>query len=340
MNDSFRAVNRLLASGEEVRRLEKPFTAGGTTYPAGTFFITRKETTRKNVEKVAADIGTPFVGSATAPGAEATALKPVRVGLWDRYGGSMPSGWTRQILERFEFPFKVVYPPQLDRGGLREMFDVLIFVEGAIPGRAPAKGKGGGGGGFGGQQPRDLPEEYRGMPGSVTADVTIPHLKEFLKEGGTIITIGSSTGLAGHLDLPLGNHLTAKDAEGRERPLGRDKFYVPGSVVRIRLDPANPLTWGMDEEADVMFGSNPVFKLPAGDEAKGLKRVAWFDGKTPLRSGWAWGQENLDGGVAIAEAPFGEGRLVLCGPQVLFRGQPHGTYKLLFNAITQAKPKE
>ena len=144
MNDSFRAVNRLLAAGEEVRRLQKPFQVNGTTYPAGTFFIARKDTTRRLVEKLAADLGTPFIGSATAPEREAVALKPVRVGLWDRYGGSMPAGWTRQILEQFEFPFKVVYPPQLDRGGLREMFDVLIFVEGAIPGR----------GGRGGFQPK------------------------------------------------------------------------------------------------------------------------------------------------------------------------------------------
>ena len=87
-----------------------------------------------------------------------------------------------------------------------------------------------------------------------------------------------------------------------------------------------------------MFGSNPVFKLP--DDAKGLKRVAWYDGKTPLRSGWAWGQEHLAGGVAIAEAEVGKGRLILCGPQILFRGQPHGTFKFLFNAIAQAGAKE
>ena len=131
-----------------------------------------------------------------------------------------------------------------------------------------------------------------------------------------------------------------KDAEGKERPLGRDKFYVPGSVLRVRLDPTNPLPGAWTSEVDVMFSSSPVFKLPEGEAAKGLKRVGWYDGKTPLRSGWAWGQENLDGGVAIAEARVGNGRLVLCGPQVLFRGQPHGTFKFLFNAITEAKAKE
>ncbi len=259
-------------------------------------------------------------------------LKPVRVALWDRYGGSMPAGWTRTVLERFEFPFQVVYPPQLYRGGLRESFDVIVFVDGAIPGR-------GGAGGFRPKGPdrTDIPEEFKGMPGNVTADITIPHLKEFLKEGGTIVTIGTSTNLAAHLGLPLGDHLVSKDMDGKEKPLGRDKFYVPGSLMRARVEPTSPLAWGVDERVDVMFLASPVFKLPA-DDAKGLKRVAWYDGKTTLRSGWAWGQESLDGGVA--EADVGKGKLVLCGPHILFRGQPHGTFKFLFNALTRAGAKE
>jgi uncharacterized membrane protein YgcG len=342
MNDSFRAVNRLLAAGEEVKRLHKPFKAGDTTHPAGTFFVVRKDTTRKQLDKIAAELGTPFTGTAAAPKDEATPLKPLKVGLWDRYGGSMPSGWTRMLLEQFEFPFKVVYPPQLDRGGLHEMFDVLVFVDGAIQGRAGGGGggrRGGGGGGGpggeggGGNRNDSLPEEFRGMLGNVTADVTIPRLKEFLNDGGTILTLGSSTGLASHLGLPLGDHLATKDAEGKEKPLGRDKFYVPGSLVRARTEASSPLAWGLDEQVDMMFLSSPVFKLPDGEAAKGLKRVAWYDGKAPLRSGWAWGQENLDGGVAVAEAAVGKGRLILCGPQVLFRGQPHGTFKFLFNAL-------
>ncbi len=334
MNDSFRAVNRLLAAGEDVRRLKEPFKVNGTTVPAGTFFVVRKATTQKLVEKLATDLGTPFVGVDTAPEKEAVTLKPVRVALWDRYGGSMPSGWTRMLLEQFEFPFKVVYPQQLDRGGLREMYDVIVFVDGAIPGR-------GGAGGFRpkGQNPPEIPDEYKDRGGAVTGDITVPHLREFLKEGGTILTIGSSTNLATHLGLPLGDHLVTKDNDGKERPLGRDKFYVPGSLLRARVDPAHPLAWGLGEQVDVMFGASPVFKLPTED-AKGMKRVAWFEGKEPLRSGWAWGQGALDGGVAIVEADVGKGKLVLCGPQILFRAQPHGTFKFLFNALTRAGAKE
>jgi hypothetical protein len=61
--------------------------------------------------------------------------------------------------------------------------------------------------------------------------------------------------------------------------------------------------------------------------------VAWFSTSTPLRSGWAWGQTYLTGGVAAAEATVGRGTLYLFGPEITFRSQPHGTYKFLFNAI-------
>src|SRR5262249_55214548 len=156
-NDAHRAVNQLLAAGEEVRRLKEPFVAEGVKHQAGMFFVMKKEGRQARLEKIAQTLGTRFIGSKEAPGREAVAIKPVRIGLWDRYGGSMPSGWTRWLLEQFEFPFVVVYPPELDKGGLREKFDVLILVDGAIGG-----GRGMGTGGApppppGGLDERSLP---------------------------------------------------------------------------------------------------------------------------------------------------------------------------------------
>ena len=165
-------------------------------------------------------------------------------------------------------------------------------------------------------------------------------MKEVLEECGTILTSGSSTALATKLGLKVTSHLVTKDAEGKEKPLGRDKFYVPASVLRMKLDPAHPLAWGLADEVDVMFSNSPTFRLPAYTAKGELDRVAWFDSKTPLRSGWAFGQEHLDGGVAIIDAAVGKGRLVMYGPQVLFRAQPHGTFKLVFNGIMRAAEKE
>jgi hypothetical protein len=249
----------------------------------------------------------------------------------------MPSGWTRMILERFEFPFKVVYPPEMDKGELRANYDVLVLVDGAIPGRGLAGLRSGG---FGAAAPPEsIPEEYRNQRGSITQKTTAPQLRAFLDNGGTIFTIGSSTGITEQLGLPLKSHLV-ETVDGKETPLTRQKFFVPGSVLQARVDTAHPLAWGMEEQVDVMFSSSPTFRQPDGADAKSFRRVAWYDGKAPLRSGWAWGQEHLDGGIAVAELPVGKGRLVLCGPQVLFRAQPEASFKLLFNSIVQAGVKE
>ena len=109
-------------------------------------------------------------------------------------------------------------------------------------------------------------------------------------------------------------------------------------MLRLKVNNAQPLAWGMSQEVDVMFSNSPTFRLPKGK--KGAAKVAWFDSKTPLRSGWALGQEHLEGGVAVVEAQVGQGRLVLFGPQITFRAQPHGTFKLLFNGIVRAGVRE
>ena len=89
----------------------------------------------------------------------------------------------------------------------------------------------------------------------------------------------------------------------------------------------------MKERVDVFFDNSPVFRLLPGADKKGVTPVAWFDSDKPLRSGWAWGQHYLYGGVAVAAAEVGKGQLYLFGPEVLFRGQSHGTLKFFFNGI-------
>jgi len=336
VNDAFLAVNRLLAAGEEVYWLRRP--TGPDPATAGTFFVAAKPTTLAALQQLAKEVGLSFEGTTTKPGADAVRLRTVRIGLWDRYGGSMPSGWTRWIFEQFEFPFTVVYAKELDAGNLRSKYDVLVFVDGAIPG---VGGGGRGGGGFGGGDvppgaggaPQNVPQEYQHMLGAVTREATIPKLKEFLDQGGTILTIGSSTSLAYHLGLPVSNHLVEARPDGTQVPLTSEKFYVPGSVLQVRVDNTHPLAHGMEGVVDVFFDNSPVFRLAPDAGLRGVRPVAWFGSREPLRSGWAWGQHYLEGGVAVVDATVGKGKLYLFGPEVLFRSQPHGTYKFVFNGI-------
>jgi hypothetical protein len=338
VNDSFTAVNALLAAGVEVYWLKSPLQLGAMTRPPGTMYIPATTTATSKLPSLAAEVGLSFDAVTTPPPGEAFKLKPIRIGLWDRYGGSMPSGWTRWLFEQFNFPFTVVYPPTLDAGSLRDKFDVLVFPDGAIPGAGPVQSPTPD---SGDSEPRqrepdpdesNIPAEYRGRRGSVTAQRTVPQIKKFLEEGGIVVAIGSSTGLARMLGLPVSDHLVETVA-GRERRLSREKFYVPGSVLSVRVDNTHPLAYGMGERADVMFVNSPVMRLGPDAQSAGVKQIAWFDGPAPLRSGWAWGQKVLEGGAAAVEASVGKGKLILFGPEVAFRAQPHGTFKLLFNAL-------
>src|SRR3954467_11598531 len=331
VNAAFVAVNRLQKARQPVSRATAALTSSGKTYPAGTFLVPASAESTPILEKAAAEKGLAIDATQAVPAGEhaAVTLKPVRIGLWDQYGGSMPSGWTRWLFEQFEFPFEVVYPQTLDAGNLNAKFDVLVFVDGGIPMRDTQQTQGG----FGGQPPADsIPAEFRPTLGRVTVAKTIPELKKFVENGGTILTIGSSTSLGYHLGLPIKNALV-EVVNGAERSLPREKYYVPGSILEARIDNTNPLAYGMERHAYVFYDESPAFRLQPEAALTGVKPVAWYDSAAPLRSGWAWGQQYLDQAVSIVDAPYGKGRLVLFGNEVLWRGQPHGTFKLLFNGI-------
>ena len=332
-NDAFIVVNRLLKNGDEVYWLKQPVTIAGRDAGAGMMYVPARAQARAVLEKAAAELGVTVEAVDHRPAGDAYKLKPVRIGLWDQYGGSMTSGWLRWIFEQFEFPFEVVYPATLDEGDLASRFDVLVFPSGAMPrsvGPSEARGRGGF---FRQPSPEEIPEEYRKMLGHVTADKTIPQLRKFVEGGGTIVAVGDSTKLAQFFGLPLADGLMERTTDGHERPLSREKFYVPGSVLQVSIDNSNPVAYGMPSVADVFFENSPVFRMAPDAELKGVKPVAWFPNASPLRSGWAWGQGYLEGTVAAAEAPMGQGKVLLLCVEAAFRGQPHGTFKLLFNSI-------
>ena len=327
VNDAFVAVNRLLQANQAVSRAARSFEAGGRSYPAGTIIAPANATSAGILQKAAADKGLSIETIDRVPsGDRATvALRPVRIGLWDTYGGSMPSGWTRWLLEQFEFPFQVVFPKSLDEGNLASRFDVLIFVDGAIPMRD--------GGGGGQPRPENTPAEFRDWLGQVSVSRTVPELRRFVEAGGRLLAIGSSTSIGYHLGLPVRNALVERGATGDSTPLSSEKFFVPGSLLEARVDPAHPLAYGMPERVNIFFDESPAFRLLPDAASQHVVPVAWFGSPTPLKSGWAWGQQYLDQTVQIVDAQVGKGRVLLFAPEIAWRAQPHGTFKFLFNGI-------
>jgi hypothetical protein len=327
VNDAFIAINRLLGSGQDVYWLRSGVSAGGKRFPVGTAYIPGKGPAEATVRKLADEIGLNFEALDSQPAGEALRLRPVRIAVVDVYGGSMASGWIQWLLGQFGFKYEVVYPPALDAGHLAGNYDVLILEDGIIRSDEP-------GGGFRQQRQPDLesiPPEYRPRLGVVSKEKTIPQLLQFLADGGTILAIGSSTALGYSAGLPITRALVD---EATAKPLPPEKFYAPGAIFQIRVDNSHPLGYGMPEQTDIFYDNNPLFRLKPG---AGIRPVSWFDSPDPLRSGWAWGQRHLSGGVAVVDAQVGQGRLVLFGPPIAFRAHPHGTFKLLFNGIYYGK---
>lgn len=327
-NNSFLVVNELLKAGVPVFRTKEAVSG----MAAGSFFIPAGGKAKAIVEKSAAEQGVVAASAPKRPGS----LKPVnklRIALWDTYGGSMPSGWMRYIFEQFHFDADVIYPPTIDSGNLRSKYDVIVFVGGAIPAFSAEGGGRFGGGGFGAGANDSIPAEFRGRRGRITPEKSIPALKKFLEAGGRVVTIGSSTSLAYHLQLPVRNALVEM-VNGEEQRLPNEKYYIPGSVLQARLDSTQQATYGLPANCDIYFDASPVFTLAPDAIAQGtVKPLVWFPNDKPLRSGWAWGQGYLQGGVTAFEAKVGSGKLYAFGPEITFRSQTHGTFKMLFNQL-------
>ncbi|MGI8507964.1 MAG: M14 family metallopeptidase [Gemmatimonadaceae bacterium] len=326
-NDAFIVVNRLLKNRAAVYWLRSPTVANGRTYPAGTFYVAAGSGSMPIVQKAAQELGVSFYGTNVRPGVGATKLQPRRLALWDTYGGSMPSGQIRWLLEQFEFPYTLVYPQDIDAGTLAKNFDAVILPSGAILGEGASER------GYTAARERDIPAQYQHMTGRLTEQKSVPAIRQFLETGGTVLTIGSSTRLGSMLGLPVANALVERSPTGAERPLPADKFYVPGAILNVAVDDNRAVAAGAPPRLDVFYDNSPVFRLEPDAALKGVHPVAWFDSAHPLRSGWAWGQNYLEGSVAIAEAKVGKGELYLFGPEITFRAQPHGTFRFLFNGI-------
>lgn len=316
-NAVFPAVNDLLKAGVPVFRVTRD-------KDAGSFYVPSSSKAKAVLQE--ATNATGLTIEASPKPASLQRVSRLRIGIWDQYGGSMASGWVRWLMEQNHFAADVVYPKEIDAGNLKRKYDVLVFVGGAIsaPGAANPSRQ---------PKPEDVPSEWRNKLGRISADTSIPQIRKFLEEGGRIVTIGSSTALAYHLGLPVRNALVEMTPTG-ERPLPGEKFYIPGSVLRMSVDSTQPAAWGARSVVDVYFDASPVFKLSPEAVARGsVKPIGWFASDKTLRSGWAWGQAYLKDGIAAFWAPVGKGTFYAFGPEITFRGQTHGTFKFLFNTL-------
>src|SRR3984957_14040436 len=236
----------------------------------------------------------------------AVSVKKIRVGLYEPWAGNIDEGWTKWILEQFHFPFTVLHNDDVKAGHLRSKFDSIVIAEMAT--RQIVDG----------MQPGSVPGRYAGGIG----DEGVEALREFVEQGGTLITLGNASQFAiDRLGLPVTNVVAG---------LRSDEFFCSGAILRTDVK-EHPVTAGLPPQADILFERNEVFDTKAG--FRGTVLASYIANRNPLRSGYLIGPEKIEGKAAALDVVLGQGHAILIGFRTQWRGQSHGTYKFLFNAM-------
>ncbi len=342
INNSFVVINRLLKANADVYWLKSTEKVDGEDLGTGAIWVPASPAAKAVLEKSAKDSGVPVHGVAKkkTPTGDAMKLKPIRGRAVRSVRRVDALGLDALALRAVRIPLPGGLPADARRGRLEEQVrrDRVHRWRDSPRRRGRTRRwrrlrrRAGSGDNTG-----RIPGAYTGPDFAMTG--TMPQLKKFVESGGSIVTIGSSTSIAEVFGIPVSSHLVEKGADGKDRALPGEKFYIPGSLLKTHIDNTNPLAYGMPEQVDVFYDNSPVFRIGPTAAMKKTNTVGWYSGTDVLDSGWAWGQQYLDGGAAVAEATVGEGKVVLLGPEVNFRDQPHGTYKLLFNGLYYGSAK-
>jgi len=313
--DTAIAINRLLKDGAKV-------TFDGASHVAVT------GVPRGKIEQVAGDFGlavkasaesrpkngeggtkngeprTPTVEPATVP------FHAPRVAMYQPWtGGNMDEGWTRWVLEQYEFNLTSIHNADIRGGKLRQRFDAIIIAD---------------------QNPRDIVDgfdaaairpEYRGGIG----EAGLEHLKHFVADGGTLVTMGNACDLAiDKLPIPVRN---------LKKGLTRDQHFAPGAILRLEVDTQHAIGYGVAPDTRGFYINSPFFSIVEGFASQRTTVVARYPNTNVIASGWLKGEELMTGRAAVVSVEMNPGRVVLFGLRPQHRAQTHATFPLLFNAL-------
>ncbi|HWW84355.1 MAG TPA: hypothetical protein VNZ26_12170, partial [Vicinamibacterales bacterium] len=306
--DTALAINRLLKDGAHV----------GFEAPADHSSPARVSVTgisRAKIEQVAKEQGLTVKtseGASRKPGVveQAVPFHAPRIAMYQPWtGGNMDEGWTRWVLEQYEFTLSSIHNADIRAGKLRQKFDAIILAD---------------------QNPNDIIEgydsnvirpEYRGGIG----EAGVEQLKEFVAEGGTLITMGNACDLAiEKLPIPV---------RDLKKALTRDQHFAPGAILRVEVDTLHPMGYGMAPETFGFYINSPFFSIVEGFASQKTSVVARYPNTNVLASGWLKGEELMAGRAAVVTVDMNQGHVVLFGLRPQHRAQTHATFPLLFNAL-------
>ncbi|MDH5804734.1 MAG: peptidase M14, partial [Gemmatimonadota bacterium] len=328
-NAAFHAVNKLLSQGQQVLVSNTAFAVNARNFSSGSFVVRQGEETSQAVTSLAQEHGLDFFGIDEALPFPLEELSLPRVGLYKAWHSRVDDqGWTLWLMEQYDFPIDTLHDADIQNGDL-SVYDAIILPN--QPGQEILLGN----------RPGIMPDQYVGGVGAAGS----MNLKRYVEMGGTLIAFDEAT------DFPIDQFgLPVRNSVAELPP---QDFFIPGSLIRTDIATDHPFAGGMQPQVAASFSQSRAFqtvRLPRRGEGgrediaeaddPGVEVIATYAEDDLLMSGWAMGEERyLAGKPALVNVELGSGNVVLFGFRPQFRGQPRGTYKLLFNAIQRATVK-
>jgi hypothetical protein len=306
-NNSVKAINAVLAAGGQVAFTSKPSENASAPGAIEVGTIVISGIGHDKVAEIASKNSLVIQSSAKAPPDIVSTKKP-RVGLYRPWEPSIDEGWTRWILEEYGFAPITLRNGDIQASHLIDRFDAII-----LPDQRPA-------GILDGFAQGSMPGEYVGGIGPAGVEA----LRQFVQSGGTLIAFNHASQFAiDSFGLPVTNVLAG---------LKEEEFYCAGSLLRVEIhDPSHPSLWGLPRDPAVMFEHGPAFTQKSN--FRGAVVASYAEDANPLASGYLLHPERIEGKAAAIEVAYGDGRIYLFGFKPQWRGQSHGAYKFVFNAI-------
>jgi hypothetical protein len=236
---------------------EEDFEAGGRKFVAGAFII--RNANRTMLEPTLTTLGLSGLAMASAPAVKTHDLDVPRIGYVHSWANTQNEGWVRAALDTYGVPYTYFSDIKLRDGGLRQRFDVIVYPH--VGGNAQSQVNGI-------PKTSGAPLPYRKTPETPNLGAQdqsddirggmgwegLMELAKFVREGGTLITEGSTSTIFPDYNITSG--VSVESPEG---------LFVRGSVMRgMVTDRRSPIAYGYAAQLPVYFNQDPVLNVGGG----------------------------------------------------------------------------
>ena len=340
---------------------ERPFSANGTDYPAGSWILAPQAGLAMAVGDIAGRLGLDFVSTATVPDVVRHETPVPRLGLWVPWADTDTIGWARYTLDQRHIPYVYVRDEDIRAGKLKDKYDVLLYghvdlelaeqIEGLYKSWGPMPYK------------KTSSTPSFGTPAS-SDDITggigysgLAQLQQFVNSGGLLITLGNGSmlplegGLVRGIRREAGGVPRSTQGGGAAAAAASQSAVTktPGAHLRVSFArPEHPIAYGYAPQTYVFRQNFALYSIPRrwlrmaycttcldGPVDRSSIVLEWGDrdGAPLVVSGQAWGEENLVGRAAIMDLHAGAGHVITFNFNPLHRDLNRGDQRLLWNAI-------